>query len=296
MPISFRVASLESAQMSNSQSPQINPPHKIQTLADPLFNGLLAILVAVADFSVMRFTESLPSWFAIVSFCLSGVGIWVIWSRKELSAFRRGMPTLLLIVLAAIYVVTYSYAIYERSAQTGPAPTAKNPTISMTDNIEKAHTPEPAPKVLKNPIDDDAIKWKLAKNLHSTTTNPNTPLYQNARGRRCEVVVVRYLSSTYSEEYFSSIKEIFDTIDWAYHEEFAKSTIPRGLSLRWMAPGNETNLGEMCGSAFKSRLNNDIPGFNASQSYIYGKENDDQYVKTCPGQCFEIDIGNEPNR
>jgi hypothetical protein len=114
-------------------------PHKIQILADPLFNGLFAILVTITEFSIMRFTESLPSWFAIASFCLAGVGIWVIWSRKELSAFRRGMPTLSLIVLAAIYAAAYGYAIYERPAQTGTAPAAPpNPTISsLTENIIK---------------------------------------------------------------------------------------------------------------------------------------------------------------
>lgn len=147
----------------------------------------------------------------------------------------------------------------------------------------------------KNPIDDDAIKWKIVRNLHYGITNPKSTLYQNAKGRKCEVVVVRYSTSTYGEKYFASLREIFDTIGWSYHEEFAKSTLPKALSIRWMEPGR-TNLGPTCGSTFLSRINGDIPGLNTSFIGIYGRDNDDQYLKACSGECFEIDIGNEPEQ
>jgi hypothetical protein len=87
-------------------------------LADPLFNGIAYLLVAVGEFSIMRFTESLPTWFAVISLILCGIGSWIIFSRKELGQFKHGLPTLTLVLIAAIYAATYVYAVWFVPPQT----------------------------------------------------------------------------------------------------------------------------------------------------------------------------------
>lgn len=158
-------------------------PSRFQVLADPLFNGLAASLIAVADFSVMRFTESLPPWFAVVSFCLCGLGIWVVVARKELSAFKHGMPTLLLLLLATVYMATYGYAVFQRlpppvpalpSSTTAPAAGSlgfapvKPPEsqIGETFSIELAQTlhdlPQPCLLKITNPANSELgglVNW-----------------------------------------------------------------------------------------------------------------------------------------
>ena len=143
-----------------------------------------------------------------------------------------------------------------------------------------APTSAPAPSTLH----DDATKWKIAKNLHALAMTEHGPI----RGT-CEVVVVRY-QLPYAEKMFLELRDVFDVIGWRYHEDFATSTLPNGLSLKAV----QGDISSNCMSLFKEQLSANTTRVTPSSSFVENPR-DDEHMKKCSGPCFEIDIGNEPD-
>jgi hypothetical protein len=132
-------------------------------------------------------------------------------------------------------------------------------------------------------LHDDAAKWKIAKNLHALATTEHGPV----KGT-CEVVVVRY-QLPHAEKDFLDLKEIFDLIDWKYHEAFASSTLPNGLTLKSV----QGDVSSSCESLFREQLSVNTSRVTASNSFVENPK-EDEHMKACSGPCFEIDIGSEP--
>jgi hypothetical protein len=158
---------------------------------------------------------------------------------------------------------------------------ARAPEKTAGTTANAAPSPSPPKAAFVNPIHDDAVKWKLARDLRILSSKING---------KCDTIIVRY-QGPYSEHYADDLIEVLKTVGWGIKQHFASDQLPNDLSLRT----TESGISRECADALKQRLDNTAEGrtgsLHTSLTVVSART---PYMNTCSSECTEIDIGNDP--
>jgi hypothetical protein len=234
----------------------------------PVFDrAMRAGLVLMLEWGSLTVIESAPPYLKWATVVIAILGLAVHESWPWLRMRHRLWYPGLMAGLVLIYAGLFGYAVFSEP------PSHTTPVVPAFPAASAVSLPS---------LHEDAAKWRMVKSLHALSTTEHGPI----KGT-CEVVVVRY-QLPYAENIFLDLKDIFDVIDWKYHEAFASSTLPRGLSIKSV----QGDVSSDCMSLFREQLSNNTSRVTASNSFVE-KPKEDEHMKLCSGPCFEIDIGNE---
>lgn len=245
----------------------------------------------------LRFIENAPLAVCIATGVFA-IAVLAILQTKDWLDFKgrwyfRGSLLAAVVIWAAL--VGYGYWAYPPTDHVMPRfPTADEIGAAIARNLRPA-TNQPAPAAAavtadkrKNPLDDDAAKWRLVKGLHD--------VLKTGLPKR-KILIVRY-QVAWSEHLADDLKVVLTAMDWEFSESFALSQLSPGLAVWGVNTGDsKTETWRTAASLAQSLRNSGmwhermwaVPANNLSPN-----TSDGLALLTCG--CVQVSIGNDPDQ